>query len=228
MSYDTREAARLISWSNKQASIGPLSEADLTKWIDDGVGLLEWAYTYVEDGEEIKCIDFLTLISLRLICLLRSSGASIEDLNRITVRLRRELGVEWPFASKTVWNLHDKPLPASASKSEGGDFKYQLADWKGDYWNLWGNPRLPNTEALLYFGEDGVASAWLPAEDIKIDPRFVSGSPCLAGTRIPTGVIAGMVRGGDSVEELADAYDISQKRVEKALEWERKLANLAD
>ena len=179
MSYDSQEAARLISWSNKQAGIGPLSEAELVQWIDEGVAGLEWEDVWGEDGEVQKYIDFPTLISLRMICLMRSSGVSTEDLNRITVRLRRELGVEWPFASKTVWDLHDKALPASASKSEGGDIKYQEADWKGDYWRLLGHPRLPNTEASLNFGEDGVACAWLPAEDIKIDPRFVSGSPCL-------------------------------------------------
>ena len=38
MSYDTYEAARLLSWSNKQAGLPPLTEAELTEWIDAGVG----------------------------------------------------------------------------------------------------------------------------------------------------------------------------------------------
>ena len=58
MAYDTWEAARLVSWSNKQAGMGPLTEAELTQWIDDGVGLLEWADVLEEDGEVTKYIDF--------------------------------------------------------------------------------------------------------------------------------------------------------------------------
>ena len=78
----------------------------------------------------------------------------------------------------------------------------------------------------MEYGKDGVACAWLPAEDIKVDPRFVSGSPCLAGTRIPTWIFPGMVRGGDSIAEIADDYGIATERVEKALAWERQLASV--
>ena len=231
MSYDTFEAARLISWSNKQAGIGPLTEAELVQWIDEGVGGLEWEDIWEEDGEVARYIDFPTLISLRLICLLhfdipRTEAISLKEITTAAGKLRKELGVEWPFARKVLWDLHDKRVPASASSSGEGDSKYHEADWKRDYWKLWGHRCLPSTEASLNYGDDGVACAWLPAEDIKIDPNFVSGSPCLAGTRIPTWVFPGMRAGGDSIEELADDYDITKERVELALEWERQLANV--
>ncbi len=99
MAYDTEDAARLISWANKQAGIKPLTEAELIQWIDDGVGLLEWADTWEEDGEIQRYIDFPTLISLRLICLLQSFGVSLDDIAEAAPRLRQELGVDWPLAS---------------------------------------------------------------------------------------------------------------------------------
>ena len=104
MAYDTEDAARLISWANKQAGIKPLTEAELIQWIDDGVGLLEWADTWEEDGEIQRYIDFPTLISLRLICLLQSFGVSLDDIGEAAPRLRQELGVDWPLASKSLWD----------------------------------------------------------------------------------------------------------------------------
>ena len=229
MSYDTLEAARLISWSNKQAGVGPLSEAELTKWIDDGVGLLEWEDVWDDEGEETKCIDFPTLISLRLICLLHLDTPCprrewLNETKATTQKLRQELGVKWPFASKRIWDLHDNHTPVTAEDLQVDDFKSAKEHWRHMYWQLWAGRHPRSTEVNLIYGEDGVACAWLPAEDIKIDPRFVSGSPCLAGTRIPTWVFPGMHASGDSIEELADDYGITKERVELALEWERQLA----
>ena len=225
MAYDAREAARLISWSNKQAGLGPLTEAELIQWIDGGVGLLDWAFTYKDDREKIWYIDFPTLISLRLICLLRSAGVSIESINKATRQLQEELGVDRPLDSGMIWSLHDHNVLDYAGKPRGSEFKTQKTEWKHVYWRLWGEQQCLGIEASLNFGEDGVACAWFPTDDIKIAPRFVSGSPCLTGTRIPTGIIIGMVKAGDNIAELAEDYDVAEERISNAVKWEIQLAD---
>lgn len=214
MSYDTYEAARLLSWSNKQAGIPPLTEAELTEWIDAGVGGLDWEDVWEEDGEVQRYIDFPTLISLRLICLLRRYLKVLpEEITKAVPHLRKTLSVEWPYASKTLWNFSNlKPSVDSEAVRRVVTLLFLSADTL--------------TSPNLEFGADGLASAWQPVKDIKIDPRFVSGSPCLAGTRIPTWIFPSMVKGGDSIEEIADDYGIAKERVENALEWERQLANV--
>ena len=228
MAYDTYEAARLISWSNKQAGIRPLTEAELTRWIDGGVGELKWAFAYKDDREEIRYIDFPTLISLRLICLLHfdrpeSGGVTLKDITAATPRLRELLGVHWPFASKEMWNP-SKPVSMivdmirkTRSLKPEGEAKYNFLD-------LQRRGRLDIGNGLE-FGEDGIACAWLPVKDIKLDPRFVTGSPCLAGTRIPTGIIIGMVKAGDSIAELAEDYNVVEERISNAVRWEKQLAD---
>ena len=227
MAYDTREAARLISWSNKQAGLGPLTEAELIRWIDGGAGLLEWADVWEEDGEEVKYIDFPTLISLRLICLLRSAGVSIKSINEATRQLQEELGIDRPLASGMIWNLHDHNVFNYVNKPQAGEVKIQKTEWKHVYWRLWSEGQCLDIEASLNFGEDGVACTWFPADDIKIDPRFVSGSPCLDGTRIPTGIIIGMMKAGDNIAELAEDYDVTEERINNAVKWEIQLADAA-
>ena len=229
VSYDTEEAARLISWSNKQFGIKLLTEAELIQWIDGGVGLLEWADVGEEDGEIQKHIDFPTLISLRMICRLHFEtpdfkGVPLKDITTVTPRLRKELGIHWPFASKEMWNPYKTISMISDKIRETRNVK---AEWESTY-NFLDLQRYGRLDIYtdLEFGVNEIACAWLPAEDIKIDPRFVSGSPCLAGTRIPTWIFPGMVKGGDSIAEIADDYGIATERVENALAWERQLATV--
>ena len=216
MAYDTWEAARLISWSNRQAGLGPLKEEELVQWIDDGVGLLGWEFTYEEDGEEVKYIDFPTLISLRLICLLRSYGVSLKDIRETATLSKQELGLDWPFASRPLWDLFSENeknatlIDSEAMTRIAAAMILHLASSALS----WGG---------LEFDHNGIASAWLPVKDVVIDARVVSGSPCVVGTRTPTWVFTGILKGGDNIEELANGYRLTKEQVWNALDWERQL-----
>ena len=209
MAYDTWEAARLVSWSNKQAGMGPLTEAELTQWIDDGVGLLEWADVLEEDGEVTKYIDFPTLISLRLICSLRAVGASFEAIKNLALLLRQEWSLGCPFANRFFWDIDDEKYPNSLDDEMKALISLERTvrrDWM-----------------KLEFDANGVAYAWFPAKGVVVDARVVSGSPCVKGTRTPTWVFTGMLKGGDNIEDLADGYRLTEEQVLNALDWERQL-----
>jgi uncharacterized protein (DUF433 family) len=55
---------------------------------------------------------------------------------------------------------------------------------------------------------------------ILIDPRIQFGKPCLAGTRIPTSIIAERHKAGDSIKELAEDYELSPSKIKAALRYE--------
>ena len=61
----------------------------------------------------------------------------------------------------------------------------------------------------------------LPDDDICIDPRISFGRPAIAGTGIPTFIIAERAEAGESKEALATEYNINLRQVEAALECER-------
>lgn len=56
---------------------------------------------------------------------------------------------------------------------------------------------------------------------IVVDPEVCFGRPVIAGTGIPTDVIADRRRGGDSVKKIAEDYDLSEEKVKAALSFER-------
>lgn len=55
---------------------------------------------------------------------------------------------------------------------------------------------------------------------VAIDPRIQFGRPCLAGTGIRTAVIIERYKAGDSIESLAEDYEITPSDIEEALRYE--------
>jgi uncharacterized protein (DUF433 family) len=64
------------------------------------------------------------------------------------------------------------------------------------------------------------ASEYAP---IVVDPEICFGRPVIAGTGIPTDVIADRRRGGDSVKTIAEDYDLAEDKIAAALTFERVL-----
>ncbi len=60
---------------------------------------------------------------------------------------------------------------------------------------------------------------------ISIDPRIRFGKPCIAGTRIPTVIIAERHEAGDSIALLAKDYGRSSEEIEEALRYESRVAS---
>lgn len=60
---------------------------------------------------------------------------------------------------------------------------------------------------------------------ISIDPRVCHGQACIKGTRIPVHQILGMLAGGDSVEDLLEAYpSLTPESIQACLEYAAALA----
>lgn len=212
--YRVKEAARLVSWADGLPGAELLKPGQLREWVDSGVGELRWAD--VSGGK--RRLTFRALISLRLIFRAYCLGVSRELLNTDAPRLKRILEMEWPFASKSLWSAsNDLPPPKTDDSSRLKEYWRQISR-RSYYWPGYARPH------GLEFGDDGIACAWHPAKDVKIAPGIMSGRPCIAGTRIPTWVVAGMVDGGDSIREIADWYGLPEARVKNAVAWEKQLA----
>jgi uncharacterized protein (DUF433 family) len=63
------------------------------------------------------------------------------------------------------------------------------------------------------------ASADAPAP-VVIDPRLAFGRPVLAGTAVPTAVLADRFKAGDTLQDLAGDYDTATQAIEEAIRCE--------
>jgi uncharacterized protein (DUF433 family) len=55
---------------------------------------------------------------------------------------------------------------------------------------------------------------------IVIDPLISFGKPIIAGSGIPTGMVAERYKAGESVDELADDYGLQRMQIEEAIRYE--------
>ena len=63
---------------------------------------------------------------------------------------------------------------------------------------------------------------------ITIDPAIHHGDPCIKGTRVPVGVIAGSIADGDSPQQLLAAYpQLSTDDILTALKFATEAGNNA-
>jgi len=73
----------------------------------------------------------------------------------------------------------------------------------------------------------GLAATFYPwrrdpreSRDIKIDPTVAFGRPVVAGTSLPSSVLAERYLAGDTMDELAADYDLDRNAIENACRWQ--------
>jgi len=160
-------------------------------------------------------LNFLDLISLRLIAAMRSHGVSSQDIKTAHEVLQAKWRVSHPFAMQEIW-----VSGGDVFVREGLDYLAVSKHWQ---------PAFAFIERFLIrlhgitFSEDRVAQQWEPYPNVLLDPSVQFGDPCVKGTRVATEVIWSFHSAGDSVGELARMYHLTQPQIEAAIEWERKL-----
>ena len=81
----------------------------------------------------------------------------------------------------------------------------------------------------LFLGEDrgvwemqsiGQPVAYRPLPGIVVRPGVGWGRVCMEGTGIKTAVVASRIRGGESIQEVADDFGVNEALVRAAVEFE--------
>nr|QIQ10811.1 Putative antitoxin VapB45 [uncultured bacterium] len=80
----------------------------------------------------------------------------------------------------------------------------------------WAPDKLP-VRLYPFVSADGVT----PGRDVAIDPNVAFGRPILRRAGVSTGVIAARLDAGESVESLAEDYDLTAAEIEQAAVYER-------
>lgn len=215
--YEVREAARYLYTDIRPLQVRyRIRYSHLLRWIRLGLALPGLAQI---PGRQLL-IGFEDLISMRVIAFLRARGYSFAKIRKAEAELRKVTEHSRPFATERIWVEKKGAIDIFAeiaftllTATRGGQLAFiefvreNLIDVHG-----------------LTFDERGIAASWSPRSGVLLHPQIQFGRPCIAGTRIPTGDIDGMVRVGDSIEFLAASYRIVPEQIENAIAWEEELA----
>jgi uncharacterized protein (DUF433 family) len=53
-----------------------------------------------------------------------------------------------------------------------------------------------------------------------MNPKIAFGRPVIAGTNIPTAIISSRITAGETIDELAEDYDLRPGEIFEAVRWE--------
>ncbi len=205
--YDVEEIAHLIGATTRQVSrwAGPASH---------GGGLLL--------PDERGLLTFWDLITARVALTLQRQGVSTSSTRDARDHLRASLDFDWPLA-------HYAGL---RRLGRSGRDVYAI-EYDGEWTDVSRGGQRPFAGVIdpwiirVDFEPLGPAASWTPVDGVVLDPKVQAGAPCLDGTRLTTKTIAELHDGGDSVEDIAWAYELEADLVQRAIDYERSLNEAA-
>ncbi len=218
--YTLREAALYLKATFAGSHSFPtLHTQHLSWWFHKGLGS--------GDGEGktggSRSINFLELVSFRMVAAMRAHGVSRHDIELANSLLREKWGWDYPFAMQQIWIVSpDLFVEIDGAPVAVTRFWQSALDLMRGYLV----PVTSNTHGLS-FDDCQLAATWSPSEGVLIDPLLQFGEPCIAGTRIPTETIWALSEAGDDIELIARVYGLPVSQIKAAVKWESRLAEIA-
>jgi uncharacterized protein (DUF433 family) len=167
--------------------------------------------------EDNKLLSFANLIEAYVLRALRQEhGVSIEAARKALIYAERELNISKLLLSAdlltTAGHLFIKRYGELINLSQSGQLALSIMFEEHLKRIEWEN-KIPQ-RLYPYYGVDG-------GKVIAIDPSIGFGRPVLIRKGISTNIITDRIDSGESVEELADDYELTKKEVETAILYER-------
>lgn len=164
-------------------------------------------------------IDFYTLIELFTVAELRRLGVTMRTLKANRAELAERFSTPYPFAlrglltdgRRLLKELNEKALLELGSGGQSA-FEEVVA---------------PFCRRLDFDATSQLAALFFPmGRDVPVvvSPAHAFGRPVIAGTNLPTETVANLVRGGESLDDIAAEYQLSREEVESAWRSEERLA----
>jgi uncharacterized protein (DUF433 family) len=179
----------------------------------------------VADPDELL-LSFRNLVELYVLSSIRRGHqVQLKAIRRAIDFLRKRFKCEHPLLDRQMLtdgkSLLVEHYGDLVNISEGGQL--EMKELLGTY--LKRIDRDPRGIPIRLFPFTRPAPAEGAPRLVSIDPTIRFGKPCIAGTRIPTSIIAERHEAGDSVALLAEDYGRSQEEIEEALRYERRAAS---
>jgi uncharacterized protein (DUF433 family) len=187
---------------------------------------IEWVVRWTTKSKQGKPVvspsfermfSFEDLVGLRVALRVRSCGVSDAHLRRGVETLREITGLENPLATRRV---------IGSLATSGHSF---LSDLSGEFEDIGQRRQRVFQEIVrvditrVTFDDHGEARRWTPWRGVVLDPAIQAGAPCIAGTRVPTAVVAELAADADT-DDLALDFNVSSEAVENAIAFEQSLS----
>jgi uncharacterized protein (DUF433 family) len=207
---------------NEAARYARITSQTIRNWQSKG----ETGKAAVAHREKGKALSYFQLVEVAFVAVMRRMGLPLVVIKDARDFIAQRLNSEFPFVenrfrvqgARILMNLSQFESGASGNKlvvvSHGGQLE-------------WGEMLGRKFEEFDY--KKGLAVRWHIAgrgSPILIDPQIAFGAPQIRG--VPTWAINGRQKAGESLADIADDFSLKIPEVEKALQFETEIAEVAN
>jgi uncharacterized protein (DUF433 family) len=201
--YTQTNVARLRTWFRPRSdtSIGPVFRGD-----------------YHPVGGDFA-ISFLDLIEAKVASQLREWGVSMHTIRQAQVALSKQLSVAHPFAHSDLYTDGRRVFIDVAEQIDDHTLSEVVS----------GQQFFPGIRRFLtqidYGSDSGLAVRWRIAPGVEMAPGVRFGKPVVRGTGVATYVVsAAYIANAERRSLVADLFDLTEKQVADAVDFETRLA----
>lgn len=207
---------------NEAARYARITSQTIRNWQTKGDG----AKPAVAHRDKGKALSYFQLVEVAFVAVMRRMGLKLSVIKDARDFIAQHINSEFPFVenkfrvqgARILMTLKQFDATAPSNKlvvvSHGGQLE-------------WGEMLGRKFEEFDY--QKGLAVRWHIAgrsSPILIDPQIAFGAPQIKG--VPTWAISGRKKAGESLEDIADDFSLKIPEVEKALQFEKEIAEVAD
>lgn len=170
-------------------------------------------------GPDEPRLSFVELVELAVVARFRGASARPIPLERLRAAhrfAREQLGVDYPFASQRMLVEGGHVLWEFERDDPGGP--RLVLDMHGQH--VLPGVVLEELQHMDFDEPSGLVVRWFPRgrdASIVVDPERGGGRPIVAGTNIRAEVVRARFDSGESVQDLAEEFEIGIPAVEAAL-----------
>lgn len=164
-------------------------------------------------------VDFYTLIELFAVAELRRLGVSMKTLRRNREELAIRYATRYPFALRGLLTDGRRLL-----KELGEEALLELGSCGQSAFE---SVIAPFCHRLDFDASSQLAARYFPLGrevPIVVSPAHAFGRPVIVNTNLSTETIASLVRGGESLDDVASEFELSREQVEHAWRFEERPA----
>lgn len=182
-------------------------------------------------GDEI--VTWGEFVETRLLAEYRDSGVSMVRMRPAVDRLREEFHAKYPLAyARPYLDVEGRELVRVVQEEVGLERQLRIVVVRNDQVVL--TEPAERFKRSAEFGQNGTTESVVVTlrphyeiAEVVLDPLRQFGEPVVRGRRVPTEVISEHVRAGESLDSIAELYELDRHEVEQALRYELIRAGVA-
>ena len=174
----------------------------------------------VQHGKDAGVLGFLDLVEARMMGKFRQKGVKWSTIALASDETKRLLGIRHPFATQRL-KTNGRRIFLEVGEGAGDRALIEIAENQRVF-----EPFITPFLIDFDFDSEDLAERWWPIgkdREVIVDPSRSFGKPIVHRAGVPTAVLARAAEAEKSIVRVSRWYNVSEKEVQDAVEFERTL-----